>query len=768
MRLDLAFRLSFYLTLALAGTCLIYTELPFLPEIAYVALPVAALLPIAFLVEGRWILPAWAANVLALVITAIVGIWCGSALTDALRGRLEGMALVLLMPYVGSFLLILMLALLFRPKRIGTLWFLQAMGLMLVALASSPDSEFLLGGLLLAYAASGTWCLMLFYLERGRRAVQKKSVQGQDRNAREVTAESCTDRVPWGALGTGQAGRRVLVALLVAVALFLLTPRSVVLQSEAALARLAPFQSALGDAVVDLNQMGAVHLNSAIAFEVAARDASGQPKLDLDPGTRWRGAALNWYERGKWFNQGVLRPGDSRAVRQPLPKPAPAEDAAGLPYLGAKQYDLTITTTSRPLRRVYLAEPVVLAAGDDLLPIRLRGGRSRPRPPALHLDRDLTWSGITRRETWTYVQRSVSTGEPGLGPRVRPIDREGGLLRQAPPVPGLRDWTTELLYRLAGQGKLRQAEVRTGTDGALLPRHHEKVARSLEAYLATSGEYTYTLQAPRRDRRMDPILDFLRNTREGHCERFAAALVVMLRSQGVPARLVVGYRGAESLGDGRYVVRHNNAHSWAEVLIQRFGPDGEPQWHWLTLDPTPGADTAGESDSWLARWWRDIEQGGGIFWRKFVMDYNSTDQDQGRAEVRSHLRALWSWTVEEGVGWLGIGLVVLLLLALLRRRRCRAPARGPSMGGTRFYRLLLQVAARRCRLRPQPAQTPHEFAELLGHHLLGRAAAAALAQVPAEVAHLYYRVRYALQPLSLAEQDAIEERIRRLDAALQT
>src|SRR5207248_10075954 len=55
---------------------------------------------------------------------------------------------------------------------------------------------------------------------------------------------------------------------------------------------------------------------------------------------------------------------------------------------------------------------------------------------------------------------------------------------------------------------------------------------------------------------------------------FATALTLMLRSQGIPARVVLGYQGAEDQGEGLYYVRQSHAHSWVEAMIQRTERDG--------------------------------------------------------------------------------------------------------------------------------------------------------------------------------------------------
>jgi transglutaminase-like putative cysteine protease len=69
--------------------------------------------------------------------------------------------------------------------------------------------------------------------------------------------------------------------------------------------------------------------------------------------------------------------------------------------------------------------------------------------------------------------------------------------------------------------------------------------------------------------------------RRGVCEHFVSALVIMLRLEGVPARLAAGYgSGDYNAVTGYYVVRANHAHAWAEVYFPGYG--------WVPFDPTPG------------------------------------------------------------------------------------------------------------------------------------------------------------------------------------
>ena len=107
-------------------------------------------------------------------------------------------------------------------------------------------------------------------------------------------------------------------------------------------------------------------------------------------------------------------------------------------------------------------------------------------------------------------------------------------------------------------------------------------------YLAFSGEFGYSLDLHRYRRDMDPLADFLLNIKEGHCERYAGGLTLMLRSLGIPARVVKGYRGVDHLGEGKYMVRQSQAAYLGSKLL--VGDETEGRF-WLTLDPTPTSGT---------------------------------------------------------------------------------------------------------------------------------------------------------------------------------
>ncbi|WP_374244735.1 DUF3488 and DUF4129 domain-containing transglutaminase family protein [Zoogloea sp.] len=90
----------------------------------------------------------------------------------------------------------------------------------------------------------------------------------------------------------------------------------------------------------------------------------------------------------------------------------------------------------------------------------------------------------------------------------------------------------------------------------------------------------YTLDPPPLGR--DDVDSFLFDTRQGFCEHFSAAFVVVMRAAGVPARVVTGYQGGEiNPVDGTLVVRQSDAHAWAEVWLPGQG--------WVRIDPTAAA-----------------------------------------------------------------------------------------------------------------------------------------------------------------------------------
>jgi hypothetical protein len=103
-------------------------------------------------------------------------------------------------------------------------------------------------------------------------------------------------------------------------------------------------------------------------------------------------------------------------------------------------------------------------------------------------------------------------------------------------------------------------------------------AQAIENFLRSN--YTYTLTPSDPPRGTDPLEYFLFTSKRGYCEYYASAMGDMLRSLGVPTRLVNGYGpGAYDEKLNRYVIRESDAHTWVEVYYPHFG--------WIPFEPTP-------------------------------------------------------------------------------------------------------------------------------------------------------------------------------------
>jgi transglutaminase-like putative cysteine protease len=254
-------------------------------------------------------------------------------------------------------------------------------------------------------------------------------------------------------------------------------------------------------------------------------------------------------------------------------------------------------------------------------------------------------------------------------------------------------------------------------------------AKAIEQYLQTN--FSYTLQLP-GVREPDPLAYFLFERKKGHCEYFASSMAIMLRTQGIPARVVNGFRGGEYNDlTGSYIVREKDAHSWVEAYFPEYG--------WVTFDPTPSGPAAGDGGS-LSRMALYLDAMREI-WREWVINYDLSHQMRLSAELstrtgnaQSSFR-LWLWQryrqlvghIDDGQRRLErlsptdmvvccVSLFLLLALPLSvkawrsvrRKKLLRNPQLAPSTTASFWYLRMLKFMARRG-LRKEPAQTAAEF-----------------------------------------------------------
>ena len=147
-----------------------------------------------------------------------------------------------------------------------------------------------------------------------------------------------------------------------------------------------------------------------------------------------------------------------------------------------------------------------------------------------------------------------------------------------------------------------------------------EIARRMEHRLKNSGEFGYTLDMSITDPTIDVVEDFLFNRKQGHCEYFASALALMLRSVDIPARLISGFKGGDlNASTGYFVVQQRHAHVWVEAYLNR---------QWVILDGTPASRE--ESVNSLAPkenlYRRLVDFFSGI-WSHHVLGMNMVEQD---------------------------------------------------------------------------------------------------------------------------------------------
>lgn len=743
-----AFRLSTYLTLALACLCVSYAEWTVLRPASYFGGLVLVLLGVSFWCEGRYELDVSAANRLGFLIGVVGAAWLAYQFVNrnSLIYTLPWPASLL--PYLGPLLMVLMPAKLFRPKHVGDWWAMQGIGLAAAGLATAMDDDQVFAGLLACYAVAGVWSLSLFFYLRvgGLLPPIPKSDPGPAPTILASVVQ--VEEVKFGGAFFARTMVWVAVAFALAAPFFFLTPRSSAPRWQFGQSKLETGLS--NEKLSDLNNTGDLTVSREAVYEFHAADRHGVALTDLSPEQRFRSFAFNTYDAGRWQNANTepLLATTARLVLDDR-QPAPTVD------LGPDQVEFIFSQKVRTFDLI-LADPIAWRVGapapmttlidSRVLPwFQQTDGTFRPRqappskaafPPYRQLtrfnadaDRDLGSPFELAQPFWSAGQAPSSPDNPLLKYRAHGLPR-------------LQAWARELFTRMATWDAPIAEALKRATPAPAFefaPQDYELVARRLADHFAMSREYRYTLKLRRLNAASDPVEEFLFTTKEGHCERFAAAVALVLRTVGVPTLYVLGYKGCEHDGDGLYTIRQENAHAWVEVLVPRPAPprlpfrnapdlvDGKPVvWHWLSVDPTPGGseEAVTSAATGFNTAWDSVK----IFFADFVIGYNADRRNQA---VQSFL----GWLIRGKGGHLlfGLVLVALTVVALMAARRRRARGRAATTSGFPWFDQFL-TAARRHSPGEGLGQTPRELAARLTKQLRS--------DVPREVVEAFYKARY--------------------------
>jgi protein-glutamine gamma-glutamyltransferase len=474
---------------------------------------------------------------------------------------------------------------------------------------------------------------------------------------------------------------------------------------------------------VTLGQIGRLKANDEIFMRVRVESAPAIPTNGL----RWRGVGLDEFTGKGWkrsFSAG-------RSEKK--------ESESGFFKLG------TTEDVSRLTTQTFFVEPVDTPVVFGAARIVAVQGKL----PFVRIDSEMSVQTRLHDQERMVYRIFSDTTEPGANVlRADPLQYlvESARYLELPP---------NLDRRISGlaESVVRRAEPRNGYDSA----------RAIESYLRESYQYTLELKAGGPD----PLADFLFNVREGHCEYFATAMAVMLRTQGIASRVVNGFLPGEyNEAAGAYTVRQSDAHSWVEVYFPQTNS-------WVTFDPTPPAGRAPRLSTGLAAQLAKYSEALELMWFQYVLGYDKQEQrslitnfrrqlsevQRGSIARLNQARAALPRAIRPILFGLGVLIALIVAVFLARRIRRLGWCRGLQVWNVDdeiessrvdFYERLLALLARRGYTR-ESHQTPLEFA----------------AQVnvadAATITWAYNRVRFGRQDLSPLERRTLEESLANLE-----
>src|SRR5579862_1298709 len=472
--------------------------------------------------------------------------------------------------------------------------------------------------------------------------------------------------------------------LVMTAGLFFILPRT----ARAALDRFVPQRYHLPGFSngVTLGQIGEIKRSSAPVMHVHAYDDEGLLEV------RWRGAALGRFDGKRWDNPGIARDLELPVEHGVL---MVNHDYYRAPTRRGRVLKYNVQLNDIASDTLFIAgTPQTIAITAPAIHYNARSGSFTVPPP-------IRTSGLIYA---VYSFLEDETGEV-LGTPEPLNRRERAQYLQLPQI-------DERIPHLAHQM----------TEGALT---EDEKARQIESHLRRDYGYTLELLSSPVP---DPLAHFLFERKKGHCEYFASAMAVMLRTLGIPSRVITGFQsGVYNPITHFQVVRASDAHSWVEAWINGRG--------WTTFDPTP-ADPGASGAGIFARmslFFDAAEQ----FWQDWVVSYDLDRQvvlasrmdasacslrfrwfDDVRVWIKDAARS-GSGCASAAIVMMGLGVLAIFggppLAAWWRGRlRVRRLARGEgnASDATLLYRRMLGLLARRGIQKP-PWLTPAEFARVL-------------------------------------------------------
>jgi protein-glutamine gamma-glutamyltransferase len=497
---------------------------------------------------------------------------------------------------------------------------------------------------------------------------------------------------------------------------------------------------------VRLGQIGQIKQSSAVVMRIHVDGDPGRAE-----GIHWRGIVLTNFDGKRWYTpkheQLVLSPG-SGGIYQLNPATLPAGDF----------YQIHYTVLMEPIASdaIFIAPRIQTLQGrfsNDAQPV---GETARPS----FLILDMTGSISNPLHNETKIRYEGNSAVPIVPPAQ--LRAASGLFPEAIvktylQLPELDPRIKQLALRITARA----------------PNEYDK-ASAIELYLKTNYRYSLNLTGEQTE---DPLAYFLFTRRSGHCEYFAAAMTVMLRDLGIPARYVGGFLPGEynDVG-GDWIVRASDAHTWVEVFFPDYG--------WITFDPTPPGEgrRAGFFDP-IGKYWDWFQ----FAWAEWVINYDFVHQmslaDGAQKTGRSwaeNLRNYYHHKERELIRWIlaldkktenspyflpGLLAILVAILMYLRGRalitfmmlrwslRARRGGDVTASLATLEYGEMLRLLAKRG-WKKSPSQTAQEFAAALP--------VSEIAAPVSQLTHLYESARFGNHPAPAQQMSSLLRAIREI------
>ncbi|HEV8329013.1 MAG TPA: DUF3488 and transglutaminase-like domain-containing protein [Nitrospiraceae bacterium] len=603
---------------------------------------------------------------------------------------------------------------------------LYAISLMAILASAALTTDAWYVPIFLLYLLASVWTLLLYHLTQETGEIPPVVTPSSTAPCHTTLLNRITHRLFWLTNGTA------ILTVALTLTIFFLTPRigaGVLQKTSGEALRTTGFSDR-----VDLGTIGSVKQDPQIVMRVELPD---QPAVEKDR-LYLRGLAYDQYDGRSWIHSGTRRRSlslmaDGTFFAHPISS-RPSDSLSG-----TIRQDILLETLDTA---VLFAAPFAEFVSGEFLTLQAdaMGGLHLPFPPS------------------SRIRYSVTSQVPMLAADERTasiLTYPDSIRSHYLQVPVGSQQVADLAHRVSQQGMTP-----FGQTLAIQQYLLENYRYSLEADTATLSH---------------PLEEFLFTRKTGYCEHYATAMVVMLRTVGIPARLVTGFLATEwNEYGGYFTVRQRDAHAWVEVYFPHSG--------WIIMDPTPTVNVAVATSSWepLSRLGDSVR----LQWDRLFIRYSAKDQLAVVHGVREGSDALrdrvsrWSSllsapisrtlsrlthvirTFQPGMLGLATGVIVVglaLLLLMLRDRiglwaTAHIPTLHPQLAIVQLYTRMLRTVERHGVIKP-PAATANEFVRLVEQEW--KAAGPMVASVTA----LYHQGRFSRTPLTSGELSRAAEQV---------